>query len=141
MLYPLQWDRALYLSVRDERPFLARQNFAHPYEGFSQAVTQRVVAGGLYFFLQGVCQDLFEPLMHGNGYSRTSQAIAVGVTAGFANGMLLNHLATVKYYTWNTAAGGKLSFAQACRQMYATRGCRPFLRGMMATGKSIVFVV
>eukprot|EP00045_Choanoeca_perplexa_P002971 m.27980 g.27980 ORF g.27980 m.27980 type:complete len:324 (-) comp11797_c0_seq1:50-1021(-) len=133
------WDRALYLSVRDERPFLARQNFLHPYEGFSQAVAQRVVSGGLYFFLQGVSHDLVGAALQNQGYSREAQAIVVGVTAGFVNGMLLNHLATVKYYTWNTAGGSNLSFAQACREMYATRGYRPFMRGMMATGYRDMF--
>jgi hypothetical protein len=26
------WDRALYLSVKEKRPFLLRANFAHPYQ-------------------------------------------------------------------------------------------------------------
>jgi hypothetical protein len=46
------YDRALYLSVRDQRPFVHVGNFVEPFRGFSQAVVQRTIAGGLYFVLQ-----------------------------------------------------------------------------------------
>lgn len=34
------WDRALYLSVKESRPFLAWDNFSRPYQGFGQAILQ-----------------------------------------------------------------------------------------------------
>ena len=40
---------ALYLSVRDRRPFLHRQNWVDPYQGFLQTIVHRAVSGGLYF--------------------------------------------------------------------------------------------
>eukprot|EP00730_Choanoeca_flexa_P018799 TRINITY_DN9160_c0_g2_i1.p1 TRINITY_DN9160_c0_g2~~TRINITY_DN9160_c0_g2_i1.p1 ORF type:complete len:323 (+),score=30.55 TRINITY_DN9160_c0_g2_i1:139-1107(+) len=133
------WDRALYLSVKDDRPFLSRSNFVRPYEGFRQAMAQRIVSGGLYFFLQGLAQDTLQPAMQRHGYSAGDQAMAVGLSAGFANGIMLNQLATVKYYTWNKS-GRNLSFLSACARMYQQAGIRPFLRGMMATGaRDMVF--
>ena len=46
-------DRALYVSVRDQQPFLRLANFHRPYQGFDQAMVQRTVSAGLYFALQG----------------------------------------------------------------------------------------
>jgi hypothetical protein len=39
------WDRALYLSVRDRRPFLHATNFKNPFQGFWQAIVHRTIAG------------------------------------------------------------------------------------------------
>ena len=46
------WDRALYLSVKEKRPFLLRENFRNPYQGWLQSAVHRTVSGGLYFVLQ-----------------------------------------------------------------------------------------
>ena len=32
------WDRALYLSVKEKRPFLHRANFTQPFQGWVRAV-------------------------------------------------------------------------------------------------------
>jgi hypothetical protein len=42
------FDRALYLSVKNHRPFLCYENFAQPYSGFLQSVGGRALSGGLY---------------------------------------------------------------------------------------------
>jgi hypothetical protein len=46
------YDRALYLSVTNNRPFLHRENWTHPYRGFIQSLGGRALAGGLYFPLE-----------------------------------------------------------------------------------------
>lgn len=46
------YDRALYLSVKERRPFRSRQNFVNPYRGFLQTVGIRAFSGGLWFPLE-----------------------------------------------------------------------------------------
>jgi len=43
------YDRALYLSVKENRPFLSKANWASPYTGFFQSLGGRALSGGLYF--------------------------------------------------------------------------------------------
>jgi hypothetical protein len=50
-----RWDKGLYESVKHGRPFLHRENFTHPWQGFRAAVGQRVLSYGLYFPIQ-VCK-------------------------------------------------------------------------------------
>ncbi|VEU42225.1 unnamed protein product [Pseudo-nitzschia multistriata] len=46
------FDRALYLSITNEVPFLRRENFRNPYTGFLQSVGHRALSGGLYYPLE-----------------------------------------------------------------------------------------
>jgi hypothetical protein len=46
------YDRALYLSVKDHRPFLRIENWKSPYSGFFQSIGSRALSGGLYFPLE-----------------------------------------------------------------------------------------
>eukprot|EP00052_Salpingoeca_macrocollata_P009101 m.71900 g.71900 ORF g.71900 m.71900 type:complete len:285 (+) comp16931_c0_seq6:90-944(+) len=127
------WDRALYLSVRDDRFFLHRENFRHPFLGFSQAVVQRTVSGGLYFALQGTFVALLHNLDPDQQMLTAAQhSVAVGVLAGSANGLALNQLATVKYTMWN--AKNPTTFLSTAHHMYKYGGIRPFFKGMWATG-------
>ena len=41
------FDRALYLSVKNEVPFLTASNFQSPYQGFFQSVGHRALSGAL----------------------------------------------------------------------------------------------
>ena len=50
------WDRALYLSVKENRNFLNSYNFHDPFAGVLQTITQRTISNGLYFPLE----DIFE---------------------------------------------------------------------------------
>lgn len=51
------WDRALYLSMLHNRPFLTAANFQHPYQGFLQVLFHRTFSSGIYFPLF----DIFKP--------------------------------------------------------------------------------
>lgn len=124
------WDRALYLSVRDNRRFLKKENFVSPFRGFWQAVVQRTISGGLYFVLQDIVKLIFFkhfPESHPLGAS-----LAIGCTAGALNGMILNQLAVVKYHAWNDRDG--LSFPHAAMQLYQRGGLAAFFKGMWITG-------
>lgn len=41
------WDRALYLSVMNNRPFLNRLNFVNPFNGVFQTIFQRGFSAGV----------------------------------------------------------------------------------------------
>jgi hypothetical protein len=46
------YDRALYLAMIHNRPFLTLDNWRHPYRGFGQSVSTRALSGGLFFPLE-----------------------------------------------------------------------------------------
>lgn len=120
------WDRALYLSVKNERPFLAAENFNRPYQGFWQAIIQRTCSTGLYFPLE----DLFMHLcvdVAGEGFLG---AFLAGNLAGAINGIMLNPASAVKYQTWGNE---RSSFYETARLMWRDGGIRPFLKGTVPT--------
>lgn len=113
------WDRALYLSVVNDVPFLARENWIDPYRGLGQTLIQRSVSSGLYFPLEDWCTaQLGNPALGGQA-------------AGALNGVLLNPLALIKYHTWG--ADDRRSLLRQARQMYRERGPLIFLRGAFST--------
>ncbi|CEM32710.1 unnamed protein product [Vitrella brassicaformis CCMP3155] len=128
-------DRALYLSVRDRRPFLHRQNWVDPYQGFLQTIVHRAVSGGLYFPLESLFKPVVEELLRSQDDDRPLGACAyflAGNAAGVTNALLLHPLATVKYACWGQPAeGGR--FWPVVRHIYSEGGVRPFLRGALAT--------
>ncbi|AHE66306.1 hypothetical protein [Legionella oakridgensis] len=125
------WDRALYLSVKHNRPFLSIQNFKSPYQGFSQAVVQRAFLGGIYYIAQGELNTyLFPYLRHNLGVSQTVSQLYVGMIAGSIGGALTNGISAVKYHTWGQE---NASFRSSIREMWALGGFKPFLKGTTAT--------
>ena len=83
------YDRALYLSIREERPFLHTANWKQPYLGFFQSLNTRALAGGLYF-----------PAEHFALRTFPEHRFVAGMVAGTINAVLLNPLTAVKYKTW-----------------------------------------
>ena len=133
------YDRALYLSVKDQRPFLHRANWLRPWEGFGQACVQRTISGGLYFVLQQQTREHLEPTLRralGDNFTRDQLQLGVGIIAGGMNGMMLNQLATIKYHAWGQEESTR--FLAAARQMSAG-GLRPFFKGIGATAVRDVF--
>ena len=53
------WDKALYLSVKENRKFLSPQNFIRPYEGVIQTAVQRSISSGIWFPLNSYFQSKF----------------------------------------------------------------------------------
>jgi hypothetical protein len=87
------WDRALYLSVKHERPFLRWDNFQNPMSGVSQTVVQRAISAGLYFPLEELTTDALELA---TGYYNSVTVFCAGTIAGVANGVLMNPFTRVK---------------------------------------------
>jgi hypothetical protein len=135
------WDRALYLSVLHVRPFLRRENFAHPYQGFWQVLAHRTLSGGLYFPLFDAAQPSVSALItswaasdnFGSGSTAAEQSALLHFTcgnfAGGVSGVLLNALTAIKYASWDARTG----FYTTARNMFEAGGLRPFGKGVTAT--------
>lgn len=110
-------DRALYLSVKNNVPFLTWTNFCHPYQGFGQAFIHRTLSQGVYFPLM----DLYVPaceraLAAFTDYSAETEEnsgdfasaarrhpfvqFAAGNLAGATSGTMLNPLTAIKFHAW-----------------------------------------
>lgn len=87
------WDRALYLSVKHERPFLKFANFESPMSGVLQTVVQRAISAGLYFPLEELSIEFLELTF---GVYNSAVVFAAGTIAGVANGVLMNPFTRVK---------------------------------------------
>lgn len=116
------WDRALYLSVRENRRFLHRENFVAPFRGFWQAVVQRTISGGLYFVLQDFTKSLVLSQYKNAANNPILTHLLIGCSAGVLNGMILNQLAVVKYHAWNDREA--MSFWRAAIHLYKNGGKR-----------------
>lgn len=129
------YDRALYLSVKNRRPFFDRQNWSSPYRGFTQTLFQRAVSTGLYFPLE---QLAIGPARHVLGLDSTAE-LAAGMAAGACNGVLLNPLSAIKYNLWGTDERAR-SFITTASSMWRKGGLRPLMNGMGATiSRDLVF--
>ena len=132
------WDRALYLSIKMDRPFLSRINFRNPFAGLYQTIFQRAMSAGLYFPLEEIFADLIvQGGMYGNdagtlNAKRHYIGFTAGLFAGSLSGLIMNPLAAVKYHYWGTETG-KESFVTTSAQMLKKGGMRIFLVGTTAT--------
>jgi hypothetical protein len=115
------YDRALYLSVKERRPFLHTANFRNPYLGFLQSLSHRALSGGLFFPLEhALCAYAEGPI--GN--------FAAGSLAGSIGALVLSPLAAVKYRRWGTEEN---NFTSTARAMYKSGGARSFMFGLVPT--------
>jgi hypothetical protein len=125
------WDRALYLSVVNKRPFLSFENFTNPYHGLSQAVVQRAFLGGLYFVIQGQLKSYLHPYLRSNiGMTEPAAQFCIGLIAGSANGVLTNGISAAKYHTWGDEGR---TFFSSVYDMWTNGGYKPFIKGTAAT--------
>eukprot|EP00946_MAST-07B_sp_MAST-7B-sp1_P000464 g464.t1 len=139
------YDRALYLSVIHEKPFLHRSNWSKPFQGAANALLHRTVAGGLYFTVYDLLQKpvarmLSEgssslPSASGSSKSLPEDAavisFATGTLAGFANGVILNPIAAVKYAAWGSDTSKGLQ--RYAISLWRRGGIRPFVAGIVPT--------
>jgi hypothetical protein len=134
------YDRALYLSIRDHRPFLSSQNWRHPWSAFFQAVTHRALSGGLYFPME----HFFLRTVNADRESDPVRNFVAGTAAGAANAVVLNPLSAIKYKTWGKAAAEnddnnrnkkKRNMWTTARKMLhkADFSLRPFFNGLTPT--------
>ena len=91
-------DRALYLTIKENRDFLHVENFKQPFSGLMQTLFQRTVSAGLYFPLEDIfLQSLLEVRESRKSHVHDHWvALAAGNLAGAVSGLVLNPLAAVK---------------------------------------------
>ena len=91
-------DRALYLTIKENRDFLHVENFKQPFSGLVQTLFQRTVSAGLYFPLEDIfLQSLLEVRESRKSHVHDHWvALAAGNLAGAVSGLVLNPLAAVK---------------------------------------------
>ena len=141
------YDRALYLSVRDHRPFLHRANFQNPYLGFSQSIGGRAIQGGLYFPMEHYFLRQWNAEDGGTMMSSTAttsfasdprQNFLAGTAAGAVNACLINPLSAVKYKTWGRTVNRGVAYEVA--HMLRQTSWRPFFNGLVPTlARDVVF--
>ena len=89
------WDRALYLSVKNNRAFLHKSNFVSPMAGVFQTIIQRTISAGLYFPLEEIFSHLLFLNISDTKYKPWVIFLA-GNLAGATNGILMNPFARIK---------------------------------------------
>ena len=122
------YDRALYLSVKHNRPFLERINFQNGFQGFGQSVFGRAMASGLYFPLEHAFLARFVP---DDGKFHPIYVFLAGTSAGAMNAIILNPLSAVKYKTWGREVNRGM-WVEA-NEMFHKGGIRPFFNGLRPT--------
>jgi len=129
MLNP--WDRALFLSVLERRPFLHWKNLRNPYQGYMQTLVQRSVSSGLYFPLEHIFIKMYSPYIACTGSDQRTTYLVAGCSAGVINAIILNPLSYTKYHSWSspTCRDFKSSFTRILKN----QGLRGFYRGSVST--------
>jgi hypothetical protein len=121
------WDRALYLSVKNKRPFFEPSCWRNPYQGFLNGMFQRTLSAGMYFPLYDF---YFSPMLlsfRQRGLNCNFVPIFSGTLAGVTSGVLLNSFCVVKYGNW----GSNMSALETTKQLYRQGGVGAFFN---ATG-------
>ncbi|KAL8273560.1 hypothetical protein Esti_002487 [Eimeria stiedai] len=134
------WDKALYLSVKDRRPFLDPLNWKQPFSGLMQAISSRTLNTGLYFFLESFFHDVVErhrgpsssehSELNSNQKPRTISLFIAGNLAGVTCAALSHPLNVTKYSYWNGIDKG---FYGTVRRLYLQGGPATLYRGLIAT--------
>lgn len=146
------WDRALYLSITKQTPFLSRENFRNPYLGFFQSVGHRALSGGLFYPLENFFCSVLLPHEsfdddnnkkddEGNVISSPSSALLklhpalanflAGTLAGTCNALIINPVTAIKYKSWSRDVNrGMVTEAV---EMFQKGGLRPFTNGLIPT--------
>jgi hypothetical protein len=144
------FDRALYLSVKNEIPFLHWENFQQPYQGFFQSVGHRAISGGLYYPLEQFFMTLTPTnndseahIIGGNPYNKAATSGAfynflAGTAAGTANALICNPISAIKYKTWGRDVNKGMWLET--KGMLRKGGLRPFGNGLIPTvARDMVF--
>lgn len=145
------FDRALYLSITKEVPFLRPENFRNPYTGCLQSVGHRALSGGLYYPLENFfCSLLLSSHSHEgsldevvvinqqqqqrNNSIQLHPALAnflAGSLAGTTNAMIANPVTAIKYKTWGREVNRGM--VTETMEMFRKGGLRPFGNGLIPT--------
>lgn len=141
------WDRALYLSVMNNRPFLNHLNFVNPWNGVFQTIFQRGISAGLYFPLEEIFSQYLREAFKDESNTQPFLVLGAGFLAGAGNGLIMNPISSIKYHYWGSETvasiksnGIKENFSSVAVDMMRRGGIRPFFVGVWATiARDVVF--
>jgi hypothetical protein len=105
------YDRALYASILNQRPFLHRQNWVFGSQalvGVLPSILQRSLASGLYFPFEQIYRTFFTTRL---GFSNGQADALSGLLAGATNGLVTAPINATKYALWREGGGGTNSSA------------------------------
>lgn len=141
------FDRALYLSITNQVPFLRAENFRNPYSGFMQSVGHRALSSGLYYPLENFFCSLLlnsqsEPsdCIGGTLQQQNSSIINLhpafanflaGTLAGSTNALIVNPITAIKYKSWGREVNRGM--LKESMEMFRKGGLRPFGNGLVPT--------
>jgi len=139
------FDRALYLSITNEVPFLRAENFKNPYNGFMQSVGHRALSSGLYYPLEHFfCELLLSSHSDSGDYNNQQQPATshiqlhpafanflAGTLAGSTNALIVNPITAIKYKSWSREVNQGM--LKESMEMFRKGGLRPFGNGLVPT--------
>ena len=118
------YDRALYLSVENNRKFFDTRNFlSGTMKGVLPSILQRGVSFGLYFPLEGIAREIFNRF----GITTGGSDSAAGLLAGGFNGLITAPLNAAKFAMWRDKD------PQNIKQVVENGGVRALMRAAPAT--------
>lgn len=96
------FNRASFLALIHNRPYLSAENFKKPFHGFAQTVGQRAICGSIYYFVQNQMRTNIHPILSEKfQISPLEKCLITGFSAGTMYG-LINHIPSyIKSYTWS----------------------------------------
>eukprot|EP01035_Chromulina_nebulosa_P017486 gene17486-23039_t len=134
------WDRALYLSVINSRPFLHIKNFENPWSGVFQTIGQRAISAGMYFPLEEIFRHHLYLNTKSDPHLRPYFTFLAGTIAGTINGLVMNPISAVKYHYWGQTALRSENAITTAVEMYKKGGLILFFVGSTATiTRDIIF--
>ena len=129
------FDRALYLSITNEVPFLRAENFRNPYNGFLQSLGHRALSSGLYYPLENFfCSLLLSSHSDPGTTIQLHPAFAnflAGTLAGSTNALIVNPITAIKYKSWSREVNQGMM--KEAMEMFRKGGFRPFGNGLLPT--------
>ena len=123
------YDRAMYLCIQSNRPFLSRANWSlrESFVGVLPSVLQRAVSSGLYFPLEQVARIKLKNAWENHG---KVDAVA-GVISGAATGFITAPINAAKFDQWRGTSSQ--SAADSARSVYRQQGLRGLMRAAPVT--------
>mmetsp|Transcript_35338 Transcript_35338/g.45565 ORF Transcript_35338/g.45565 Transcript_35338/m.45565 type:complete len:309 (+) Transcript_35338:85-1011(+) len=120
------YDKALYESVKNKRPFLNLENFKHPWQGFQAAIVGRVLSYGMFFPISESFQTYY-------GKYITKNPELLRFISSQSTGVLISlplaPISSIKYRMW----GSKHGYMKTAIEMWKVGGIYPFFQGISPT--------
>ncbi len=120
-------DRALYLSITEERPFFSRINFISPYHGLTQTLFQRAIIGSSYYIVQAKMSTYITTNVVVNDLVQRG---LVGMSAGASYSLMTNAAAMIRAHMWGDSSR---TFTKSFKEIVSSQGWQALGRGQKAS--------